>query len=164
MNPMKQILLIALAVALLGACASPNPVEKKSSFVYAISASDTINPDINGRPSSVLLRVYQLKSKRNFENARYEDIFSQGQHTLGAEFLSVDEYLIDPNTNMQIELEVLEASRFIGIAVGFRSINATNWRTVIAMPEKSSLNPIGLFSAQGIQIFVDELSVRTEAL
>jgi type VI secretion system protein VasD len=112
----------------------------------------------------VVIRVYQLKNRVNFDNARYEDLFNPVNNTLGAEFIAVDEFLIDPGMNKELDVDVSAATKFVGIAVGYRSDDSVNWRTIVTMPEKAMLDPIGLFSGGGIQIILDELSVRAEDL
>lgn len=160
----KKIILVIAATALMSACANNGGGEKTSGFVYAISAAENINPDINMRPSSVVVRVYQLKNRVNFDNARYEDLFNPIKNTLGAEFIAVSEYLIDPGMSAEFDVDIASSTKFIGIAVGYRSIDMVNWRTIVAMPEKSALDPIGLFGGSSLQIIVDELSVRAVEL
>lgn len=160
----KRTMLIVLAAITLVACGSKPVTEKTNSFKYAVTASQNINPDINGQPSSVVVRVYQLKNRVNFGNARYEDLFTPNKNTLGAEFIAVNEYLVDPGFNSQLDIDVSTATKFIGIAVGYRSIDTVNWRTIVEMPKKSKLDPIGLFSGRGIQIILDGLNVRAEKL
>lgn len=149
---------------ILLACGSTAPQEQKSGFTYAISASNSINPDINNQPSSVVVRIYQLSSPLNFENALYEDLFEAQKNTLGAEFIAVNEYLVDPGMSQSFAVEMSATTKFIGVAVGYRSVDMVTWRVIQPMPEKSILNPIAMFGGGGIQILVDELSVRVVEL
>ena len=158
-NIKQFIILLLVSSALLG-CENIPPQEKNSEFIYSIKASDSINPDINGQPSSVVVRVFQLNSPLNFERARYEDLFEPIKNTLGAEYISVNEYLVDPGMSESFEVKLSAAAKFIGVAVGYRSIDMVTWRVVQPIEEKSALDPIGLLDSSGIQILVDELSVR----
>ncbi|MGQ8367225.1 type VI secretion system lipoprotein TssJ [Glaciecola sp. 1036] len=164
MQSLHRILVVLIFSLFMSGCLSTEPSEKTRDFSYEIIASENINPDINQQASSVLVRVYQLNNRVNFEKARYEDLFDSDKNTLGAEFISVNEYLIDPGTSKSLDADVSATTKFIGIAVGFRSANAVNWRTIVSMPEKSSLDPMGLFGSGGVQIIIDDLSVRTTEL
>lgn len=160
----KYLLSLLLISILLSGCAGSNLIEKTNSFVYAISATQNINPNIKNHPSSVVVRIYQLNNNVNFETARYDDLFNPAKNVLGAEFIAVNEYLVDPGMNTEVNIDVLATTKFFGVAVGFRSIDTVNWRTTVKLNEKSSLNPIALFGASGIRIIVDGLNVRAEEL
>ncbi len=156
-------ILLAFSLALC-ACESLPPQEKTKGFTYAITATNSINPDINNQPSSVVVRIYQLNSPLNFENALYEDLFNAKQNTLGAEFIAVNEYLIDPAMSQSFDVKIAATTKFIGVAVGYRSVDMVTWRAIQSVNESSLLDKINIFSAGGIQVMIDELSVRVVEL
>lgn len=164
MNIIRQLSILLIFSLTLLACGSMPPQEQKTGFTYAISASNTINPDINNQPSSVVVRIYQLSNTLNFENALYEDLFEPIKNSLGAEYISVNEYLVDPGMSQSFEVEISATTKFIGVAVGYRSVDMVTWRVIQPVQEKSLLDPIGILSGTGIQILVDELSVRVVEL
>ncbi|MFT7259687.1 MAG: type VI secretion system protein VasD [Glaciecola sp.] len=137
---------------LLTSCSSTT--EKTVDFNYFISAAADINPDITGQPSSVIVRIYQLSNKINFENATYDVLFENNQNVLGTEFIGLEEYLIEPDSKRKVELKISENARFIGVVVGFRSTTMVTWRTLKAIPENSFWN------SSGIEIKISKLSVR----
>lgn len=151
-----QITILVLLMMLLGACGSTG--EKKVDITYMISAANDINPDITGQPSSVVVRVYQLSNRINFENASYEDLFATSGNSLGTEFIAVDEFLVDPATTIELDVEISENAKFLGIVVGYRSVDMVTWRTIEAVPEKS------FFSSSGLQILIEKLSVRVVSI
>lgn len=150
-NYLKKAAFLYLCLMLSG-CLSTT--ENTVDFSYFITASSDINPDIAGRPSSVIVRVYQLSNKINFENASYDALFQTNQNALGTEFINLDEYLIDPNTTKEVELTISENARYIGVVVGYRSVDMVTWRTLKAVPEAS------FWRDSGIEIKIDKLSVR----
>lgn len=137
---------------LLFACSSTT--ENTVDFNYSITASADINPDIAGRPSSVIVRIYQLSNKINFENSSYDALFESNHNALGTEYITLDEYLIDPNSRKEVELQISENAKYIGVVVGYRSTDLVTWRTVKAVPEES------FWKDSGIEIKIDKLSVR----
>lgn len=149
-----SIFIITFILVVLSSGCSMQQGESNVDFKYQITASEDINPNINGEPSPVLVRVYQLSNKVNFQNAPYEALFDNVHTALGAEFISINEYLVHPGTNNPVELEISENVKYLGVAVGYRSIDMVNWRAVIAVPDNHFWND------SGIEIKVDTLSVR----
>jgi type VI secretion system protein VasD len=137
---------------LLAACSTTT--ENTVDFNYFITASADINPDITGSPSAVIVRIYQLTNKINFENSSYDALFESDHNALGTEYITLEEYLIDPNSRKKVELKISENAKYIGVVVGYRSTDMVTWRTVKAVPEDS------LWSSAGIEIKIDKLSVR----
>lgn len=156
----RLFLLPLLALFLFISGCSTSPLERKIKFVYTITASNDINPDINGAPSSAVVRIVQLTNSGNFNAASYENIFSGLENKLGAEFIAFNEHLIDPGTEQVFKVELSERAKFLGVAVGYRSVDLVTWKTVQAIPEKSFLDPLGFFSREGIFISVERLSVQ----
>jgi type VI secretion system protein VasD len=147
----KKISVVFISL-LLSACMSTS--ENKVDFSYVISASSDINPDIQGKASSVIVRVYQLSNKINFENATYDALFESEHNALGTEFITLNEYLVDPDTKKEIDLKISENAKYIGVVVGYRSIDMVTWRTVMVVPEGS------FWKSSGLEIKVEKLSVR----
>jgi type VI secretion system protein VasD len=152
---MKSLMtVLGLAIISLSLLACGATGEKKVDFTYVISASDNINPDINGTPSSVVVRIYQLGNRINFDNASYEQLFANTGNNLGTEFIAVNEYLVDPGKRIELDLEISENTSYIGVVVGYRSVDMVTWRTVEAVPETS------FFRSAGFEVLIDKLSVR----
>jgi type VI secretion system protein VasD len=147
---------IAFVSLVMMSCGSTG--EKKVDFTYMISATDDINPDITGRPSSVVVRVYQLANTINFDNASYEALFATSGNTLGTEFIAVNEYLVDPGSRFELDVEISENAKFIGVVVGYRSVDMVTWRTTMAVPEQS------FFTSSGLEVLIEKLSVRVVAI
>lgn len=148
---LSKISIIFLCLQLF-ACS--NTTENTVDFNYFITASKDINPDISGQPSSVIVRIYQLTNKLNFENASYDALFESNHNALGTEYITLDEYLIDPGTKKEVELQISENAKYIGVVVGYRSTDMVTWRTVKAVPEGS------FWRTSGIEFKIEKLSVR----
>lgn len=142
----------------LTACASNG--EKKIKFAYSISATENINPDRNGAPSSVVVRVFQLSNRSNFDAALYEDLFNGSTSVLGAEMIAVNDHLIDPGSNQSFKADISANTKHIGVAVGYRSIDLVTWKAVQSMTEKSVLSSLNLFGRDGIVISVEQQTVK----
>ena len=151
LNLLMKVCTVCLCV-LLFACSSTS--ENKIDFSYLLAASSDINPDIQGNPSSVVVRIFQLTNKLNFENASYDQLLGSEYNSLGTEYIDVDEFLVDPGSEREIELKISENTAFIGVAVGYRSVDMVTWRTLMPIPEQS------FWRDSGLHIKVERLSVR----
>ncbi|MGY0218182.1 type VI secretion system lipoprotein TssJ [Endozoicomonadaceae bacterium StTr2] len=85
-----------------------------------ITASDFINPDDSGLSNPVVLRIYQLKVARSFEQASFLDLYqapeAQLQGTLlEQEFLPV----IMPGQRYLVTIKLEPEARFIAAVAGF---------------------------------------------
>ena|SRR5688572_28965349 len=143
----------ALALAsLLSACAKPPAVTAPAvppitivapptakpavKAAMTITVSPDANPDRTGRPSPVVVRVYQLRSDGGFNKATYDDLFMKEDSGLGAEMITRDEYTLTPKESRTIEVALSEETRFVGAAAGFRDLLNAQWRVIVPAPKK----------------------------
>ena len=127
------LLLAAGAVILAtAACASSPPKPARTRLTIAATA-DT-NPDASGRPSPVVVRVYQLKADTAFTGADFFDLYDDEMKVLGAELIGRNEYVVAPAERRTLELDVSADARFVGIIAAYRDIRNAQWRTVAQAP------------------------------
>jgi type VI secretion system protein VasD len=107
------------------------PPPKPAPAALTIAASADTNPDATGRPSPVVLRVYQLKGDAAFSGAEFFPLFDDDQKVLGAELISRDEYVLAPSEKRIIEVAVSDDARFVGAVAAFRDIRNAEWRVLV---------------------------------
>lgn len=131
---------VALAAVLImtgcGKGAPPPPIviappPKPAPAALTIAASADTNPDATGRPSPVVLRVYQLKGDAAFTGAEFFPLFDDDQKVLGAELISRDEYVLAPSEKRILEVAVSDDARFVGAVAAFRDIRNAEWRVLV---------------------------------
>jgi type VI secretion system protein VasD len=124
-----------IVLMLLVGCASapPEDVILKGS----IQASEDVNPGVNGSPSPLVMRIFQLKSRSKFEEADYFALFDDAEATLGADLLAVEQLMLTPGEYRAYEGEFDPETRFVGVIAGYRDINQAQWRSLVEMPEES---------------------------
>src|SRR5512139_3890985 len=100
---------VTLAVVGSGCASAPPPEEPKpcdKQFVTLdLYAAGNINPNENGNPRPVVIRLYQLVSDLNLANARYDDVLNQPDKVLGKDVLKVDELSVFPNDHVRVKFE-----------------------------------------------------------
>lgn len=137
------------APILLAGCSSlpdPTPID------VIIRADANINPGDTGQPSPVVVRVYELKGIKAFNNASFFD-FDDDTKLLGADLISSREYELLPGTERKYDSEISSEAAHIGIIVSFRDIQSAKWRDSIEL-EKGSTNRF--------IIYVTSLAVRIQ--
>lgn len=79
---------------------------------------------------------------------------------LGSQLISMNNYLIDPGSNQNLETEISADTKFIGVAVGYREINLVTWKVVQPIADDSLLDSINLFASKGMLISIEQNNVR----
>jgi len=105
----------------------------------ALAASADINPDASGKPSPVVVRVYQLKGDVAFNGADFFALYDDEMKVLGPELIGREEYLLTPTEHRTVELVVPKTAKFVGIIAAYRDIRNSQWRVVIPAPLKNGM-------------------------
>jgi type VI secretion system protein VasD len=108
--------------------------DKPPKIVMRIKAAPDLNPDINGRPSPIVVRYYELKSASVFDNADFFALYEQDAEILGEEMKAREELDISPGEKVEVEKELDMESRFIGIIAAYRDLDNAVWRGSIETP------------------------------
>lgn len=120
-----------------------NLLSTKTKLDLKVVSTSDINPDQNGRPSPVVVRLYSLVSPSNFENSEFVGLYQNEQEVLGSDFLRREEKNFEPNEKFEAQLEFNEKANFIGIMVAFQDIEQSKWRMVVPL-EKGDHNYLSL--------------------
>lgn len=128
---------LALAVvALLAACAPapPPPPPPPGIVELTIKAAADLNPDVSGRASPVIVRVYQLTSPVKFSSADFFALFDREAATLGADLLGREEVAIPPGEERKLTINLKPDATTLGVAASFRDIDKAEWRATSDVP------------------------------
>jgi type VI secretion system protein VasD len=130
---------LALAASLgVASCVKVKPSAAAAKAKVALSASADINPDASGKPSPVVVRVYQLKGDAAFAGADFFALFDDEMKVLGPELIGREEYVLTPAEHRTVELPVAKTARFVGVVAAFRDIRNSQWRVVVPAPLKKN--------------------------
>ena len=92
MKAIKLLVLFSLLALILTGCQAVYATFPPSTKLHFKVAAD-INPDIEGRPSPVIIRVYELASKTVFENQDFFALYDNPEAILRTDLLKKDELL-----------------------------------------------------------------------
>jgi type VI secretion system protein VasD len=133
------ICLVALAAA---GCRSkpPKPPPPPPPAKAAIVAAPDVNPDSAGRPSPIVVRLYQLKEEGAFNNASYFALSDKEEATLGPSLSSREEYELKPGETRELILSIPPEVRRLGAIAGYRNLNNARWKALSPAPESGLLD------------------------
>jgi type VI secretion system protein VasD len=118
------------AVALAACGGKPILAPKPKVLTVDLLAAATVNPSSSGRPSPVVVRVYELKAAAPFEAADFVSLFDKDQAVLGADVVARDEFVLSPGEAMAIKRDLNPDSKFIAVMAAFRDLERAKWRAV----------------------------------
>ena len=114
----------------------PPPPEPDKTFLSVAARAD-VNPDASGRPSPVVLRVYQLKDDAAFKDADFYALFDKEQATLAASLIARKEFVLEPGDKRNVEFPVPDDAKFVAVVAAFRDIRNADWRALTQAPKKT---------------------------
>lgn len=142
------VLCLALSItACKHAPPPPAPPKPRILTLAVVSAAD-LNPDQDGRPSPVVVRLYQLSATSDFANAQFEAVYPNDASSLAKTMVSKQELPVSPGQRTTIQVEFANETRALGILVAYRDIDHANWRVIGPVTTGSSTLSLGAKSAQ----------------
>lgn len=130
-----KMLTALAALVLLAGCSALSPYSHLTKVNLKLTASDKVNPDLNGRPSPVVVRLFELRHPVTFENADFFSLYERAKESLTPDLVAVEELELRPGETVDLKLSVEEGSRYVGVLAAYRDLPETSWRyTVQATP------------------------------
>ena len=121
----------SLALAACGV--KPILAPKPKVLTVDVLAAVNLNPSASGRPSPVVVRIYELKAAAPFESADFVSLFDKDQSTLGSDVIARDEFVLSPGESMAIKRDLTADSKFIAVMAAFRDLERAKWRAVVPL-------------------------------
>lgn len=112
--------------------------DKPPKVVIHITSSNDINPDISGRPSPVVLRIYALKNDDIFNTADFFALYENDKSILGDTMTAREEVELAPGDSIQMEKEFSMDTTHVGVIAAYRDLDNATWRGSIATPKNQT--------------------------
>jgi type VI secretion system protein VasD len=154
MMPVKA-LVVAFA-AIVGGCASLSPYSTQTRVELELLGGDQLNPDINGRPSPVVVRLVELNNPVVFATADFFSLYGQPKVLLAPDLIASEELELRPGERMALKLRVRESSRYVGVLAAYRDLPETQWRYVIKLNPGQTRSVRLVLDHAGIQDVANE--------
>jgi len=142
-------ILMTTTMVLLSSCGG---APKRENVGLQISATADVNPDLQGRPSPIILHVLELNSEEQFNRLDYMSLTQSSGAALGPDLLGKTQLVLSPGDNRNLPLELNPLTTFVGLVAGYRDIDNANWRKSI---------PITQGDTKGISITLEHQSIVT---
>jgi type VI secretion system protein VasD len=144
------ITLLAVAImVLLSACAG---APKREKLDIQLSATADVNPDMQGRPSPIILHILELSSTEQFDGLDYMSLTQPSGAALGVNLLSKNQVVLQPGANQALPMELNPMTTAIGFIAGYRDIDNAAWRTSV---------PVTQGDTKGISITLEQQRIVT---
>lgn len=130
---MIRIPMLILPILMLSGCASaptPEPPPPPTIVNLQIETAADINPDASGKPSPVMLRIYELREVSAFNAADFFALFDKEQATLAADLVHKQEMLIKPGETKSLTMQPGADVRNVGFFAAFRQLDTAQWRAI----------------------------------
>lgn len=131
----SRLFAIGFMAIVLGGCGATEMVQDVFTTItkadLTIKAAQNLNPDIDGRPSPILLRFFELKSTAAFNNADFFTLYDQSVGELGADYVAHFDVEMKPGESIEMPREFLADTRYLGVMAAYRDINNSVWRRII---------------------------------
>jgi type VI secretion system protein VasD len=135
---MRSILPLALLACLLAlsACATGEPKKKAPiRLEMSVKALSAVNTDDRGRPSPIVVRIYELKSDAAFKDADFHTLQTKDKTVLADDAVKRDDLLLRPGEHRTIVRPADPTTTAIGVLAAYRDLPNSIWRAVYAMPD-----------------------------
>lgn len=149
MKTIKMLVVLWLSVSVLAGCQAVYATFPPSTKLHFRVAQD-INPDLDGRPSPVIIKVYELASKTVFENQDFFALYDNPDAILRTDLLKKDELVFEPGQRTEYRMALQPATRAVAVVVAYRDIEGARWRAVV------DVKPTGY---DDFYVYVDKLAV-----
>jgi len=147
-----------LSVLLLSACGAWQSVSDASSGAYRavffkqvkvlnvdLSAREALNPDDAGRATSVAVRVYQLKDRKMFDGASYEDLLKHDRTVLAQDLQANLAAVLNPGASASLSQPMQADTKYVAIVAFYRNPgNGDGWKYVIEKKKLDADKPLKL--------------------
>ncbi len=135
----RRVLAPGLAAAcLLSACGGAPVVEPPAPVTVVVEAraSPSVNPDVDGRPSPVVVRVYSLADDATFTKSEFFALWERELETLSAALLGRRELVLVPGGRQELQFKLDPQVHVIGTAAALREFRGATWKAGVAVPEQ----------------------------
>ncbi|MGF6568605.1 type VI secretion system protein VasD [Paraburkholderia sp. GAS333] len=146
------------ASLLLSACGAWQSVSDSTSGAYHavfykqvkvlnvdLTARASINPDEAKRSTSVAVRVYQLKDRKLFDKASYDDLLKNDKTVLARDLQDSMGTVVNPGASASVTQPMHADTEYVGIVAFYRDPDSNgSWRRVVPKKKLSADEPLKL--------------------
>lgn len=156
--PIRLTTIVLAASLLLSACGAWQAVSDSTSSAYHavfykqvkvlnvdLTARAAVNPDEAMRSTSVAVRVYQLKDRKLFDKASYDDLLKNDKTVLAQDLQASIATVVNPGASASVSQPMQPDTEYVGIVAFYRAPDSNGtWRRVVPKKKLSADAPLNL--------------------
>ncbi|MFZ3619238.1 type VI secretion system lipoprotein TssJ [Leclercia barmai] len=106
----------------------------------AREALNTDSRESNSLSEPVVVRIYQLKERKEFDKTVYQQLLKDGETILKADLLATRDVVVKPGGDANLDMPMEEDTQFVAVVGLFRHPDLTNntWKQVL---KRKDLDP-----------------------
>lgn len=145
-----KLITLVLTVMVISACTSLNTkvggvFKLDTDLKLALHADADINPDDKKRPSPLFLRMYELKSTKQFEKANFIDLFERDSEVLGADMVAKQTLKrLKPGDERNDSFVLKPETRYVGLFAEFLQYKDAKFKIIIPVAQTN------VFASSGV--------------
>lgn len=147
------------ALALLAGCSALSPNSSLTKLDLSLQGSDRLNPDLNDRPSPIVIRLLELKHPVAFENADFFSLYQRPKEVLSPDLVIQEELELRPGEQRELKLYVQDGSRYVGVMAAYRDLPESSWRVVVPIKPRAQNRAELRLDERGMQL-IDPLAAE----
>jgi type VI secretion system protein VasD len=136
-------------------CAEPAPADGVTAVELTIVGGPALNPNVQGRPSPVVVRIFDLSAATAFESADFTALFDQPGEPLKYDVVAQEELVLRPGDIQQRNRGLQPQVRALGVVAAFRDLEHAVWRATV---------PVKLGRRNFLLIDLDQDRIRVETV
>jgi len=139
-NISKLLTLVALALT-LASCSSVNSkvgglLDLDTDLKLRFVVDESVNPDDSKISSPLIVRMYELKSVKAFENANFIDLYERDSEVLGKTMITEQSLkAIQPSEDRTAQFVLSKGTKYIGLYAEFLQYENAKYKVIIPVAE-----------------------------
>ncbi len=139
-NISKLLTLVALALT-LASCSSVNSkvgglLDLDTDLKLRFVVDESVNPDDSKISSPLIVRMYELKSVKAFENANFIDLYERDTEILGKTMITEQSLKpIQPSEDRTAQFVLSKGTKYIGLYAEFLQYENAKYKVIIPVAE-----------------------------
>jgi len=139
-NVSKLLTIVAVALT-LASCTSVNSkvgglLDLDTDLKLRFVVDESVNPDDSKVSSPLIVRMYELKSTKAFENANFIDLYERDSEILGKTMITEQALKpIQPNENRTTRWVLSKGTKYIGLYAEFLQYENAKYKVIIPIAE-----------------------------
>ncbi|MDR5893610.1 type VI secretion system lipoprotein TssJ [Halomonas mongoliensis] len=126
----------------------------------ALDGDEVLNPDPEGSPLSVVVRIYQLDSLTAFSTAAATELWHDAGAALGEALLDEREVIVLPGAQARDSAPMARGTAYVGVVAFFRQMPDERWRLVF---DADAMRKDGILtSPRGVRLSLVENRIEPE--